>query len=229
MPDPTKGVADPTQVQSQTPSQNPAVPDNSADGATVESLRKELAGLQSLMGRFTNEIGELRKLKPTQDASQVGPSQDGQPTVAASTEDDMPEPMTRTERKAIDEAWGKLTEDVQVSLLQGAPGKNSKEKLENVRNDLLASLRETMTIVPKSLFETDDPADPSPQTQRSDSYLNQVHRAITGADRVKNVVPAGYGKPSGSFTVLGQGSRPQVAAQKLVPGNGGVLSMVNKA
>ena len=203
---------------------------NFATKEAVDELSKQMTGLTSLVGKFSNEIGEVRKAKETStDGDQGTTTQQNQNNDNQLNGQSDPKAMTVAEKSEIENAWKRLDQSEKTALLEQAPGEGSEEKLGHLKSTMLTELRKNMTFLPDSLFDEASPkANDTSNNKRNESFTAAVVATLLSVDPKRYKMPGKTGD-SQSFAPNSFARLPNaVNDDKTVSGDGGILGFLNK-
>lgn len=166
-----------------------------SDQLDVEQLTKKIEGLESLVGRFSNEVGATRELKEEIQSlkTQVGNTEGGQsstqdpPQSANQPSEDPLQTITTGEQQKVDDAWKQLDADVRKNVYAEAEGSTPEAKQKSITRRILTEVRTNEPVIPDSLFGDnqsgqENAGETNPQSQEQGTTAD-ILKAIRGGNR----------------------------------------------
>lgn len=201
----------------------------------VEQLTKKIEGLESLVGRFSNEVGSTRELKEEIQSlkTQLGNAANGQSSQNGQSQSDKKsggnqepqedplETITTGEQQKVDEAWKSLDADVRKNIYAEAKGKTPDEKQKSVTRRILQEIRTNEPVLPESLFGDNSSGqanvgDPNKGQQNHGAGTTaDILKAIRGGNRQR---PASGRQPQPQRTNESQNTRTEPQGPRPVAG-----------
>ncbi len=177
----------------------------------LNAIRKELEGLQSLVGKFSNEVGSTRELKEQITKLQERLENNKPDTGASNSQNNgqsnqqtqKVDPLTTVtdgEKAALNEAWKKLPEADRKTLYAEVEGDTPDAKQKAIRRVMLGKLRQDAPVLPDSLF--DDGTANSQASENQQQQSSQPSRTIA----ILNALFPGSQRPSSTGARQGQGN-----------------------
>ncbi len=177
----------------------------------LEDIQKELQGIQSLVGRFSNEVGETRQLKEKLESieSQLSNlSTQGNET----TQKKPPAPieLSAEDETKINERWKQFPQEKREQLIEEADGATRSEKIQNVRAELSRLYAEEGQPIPDELFPTNPDATTKGKTKRAVTTISSLGRELLGIKETgqRRVIPPAT-QPQGSRSGTAQDGRTE--------------------
>lgn len=245
----TPGGAAPIAGSGTTPPATPGVNSGQAAGGisseVMDKVQSQLDGIQALVGKWGNEVGEIRQFKEriaalepilakiagSSTGTQTPPATPSTPPLTVKPQE-LVQTMTQDEKAKVGDAWKKLDADKRKAVLAEVKGVSPSEKLVNAQAFLLTQLRENTDFVPDDLFATGEASGaPAVKTEGAGDIRMSVLTALGIADKSKNHAPPagtrgdapGTGRQSGIYLPNGKGENT-IAQQR----GGTLLAMIGE-
>ncbi len=170
---------------------------NGSGNEGFEELKKSVDGLQSLMGKWGNEINDVREfrkefetIKQKLDSFNDTKEKSGNNGDSTQTREPV---LTIEDEKRINERWKAFPPEKREQMISEAEGRSRPEKLAVVRKTLARIYAEEAMPTPEELFPTNPEASQSGNRTRAVNTISTLGRELLGITETGNVrrVPPG--------------------------------------
>jgi len=191
---------------------------------TLESLQKEMQGMQSVMGKWGNEVGQLRDFKEkfAELETKITSFAEQKPK---EKKDELPIELSAEDEQKINDRWKAFDPEKREQMIEEAEGSTRQEKIQNVRFELSRLYVEEGQSIPDELFPTNPDASIKGKTKRATTNLTSIGRQLLGIKEKQTSRGAQpFTGPSGGRTAEGSSQQTVSRRGSLSGGLGGLGS-----
>jgi len=205
--------------------------DGQSSSNSIEELKKSVDGMQSLIGKWGQEIGEVRTLKDSLSEIQEKIGKLGSDTnnTNNSHEDENEDTidLTAEDEAKLNSMWKEFPQEEKEKMIAEAKGNNRKDKLVNVQKELARLYVNEANPLPDELFPTKEDAYVKGKIKRASTTLESLGRKMLNIkenDNKRNVTPSSGGS---SQVKSYSGNQQSKEGNKRGMTSGGLSGLIN--